>query len=117
MILIPVSVGELLDKITILQIKNENTDNYYVELELDYLTQIALENDFYNELFLDELKEVNQRLWEIEDEIRLKEKTSSFDNEFIELARQVYITNDKRAKIKKDINEYYGSALQEVKLY
>lgn len=117
MINIPVSVGELLDKITILQIKEKNTDNYYIELELGYLTQVALQQDVYNEAFLELLKEVNQTLWDIEDKIRLKEKENSFDDEFIELARSVYITNDKRAKIKSDINDYYNSSLKEIKLY
>jgi hypothetical protein len=117
MIDIPVSIGELLDKITILQIKEENTDNVYIKLELGYLTQTALQHDVYNEAFLELLKEVNRTLWDIEDNIRIKEKENSFDDEFIELARSVYITNDKRAKIKSDINEYYDSPLREIKLY
>ena len=117
MIYIPVSVGELLDKITILQIKQENTDNFFVNLELETLTKIALQNDVYNDTFIDFLKQVNQILWDIEDRIRIKEKENCFDKEFIELARAVYINNDKRAKIKLDINEYYDSPLREIKLY
>lgn len=117
MIVIPVSIGELLDKITILQIKKENTDNAYVNLELNSLTKIAIHNDVYNEVFLESLKEVNQQLWDIEDQIRINEKEHIFDDKFIELARSVYLTNDKRAKIKADINDYYNSTLREIKLY
>ena len=114
---IPVSVGELLDKITILQIKEKHSNNSYITKELNLLTDIAKFNDLYNKLFLDELLEVNQKLWTIEDKLRELEKTKQFDETFIELARQVYITNDKRAAIKRSINEYYGSELFEIKIF
>jgi hypothetical protein len=114
---IPVSVGELLDKITILQIKAKHSNNSYITKELNLLTDIAQFNDLYNDFFINELFEVNQKLWNIEDQLREIEKTQTFDGTFIELARQVYITNDKRAAIKRSINEYYDSELFEVKLH
>jgi predicted DNA-binding protein YlxM (UPF0122 family) len=119
----PISVGELLDKISILQIKSQFTDNPYVINERDHLIQIAKENDVYNQDFLNQLFEVNKKLWDIEDKLRLIEKQQTddkvfvFDDSFIPLARSVYITNDIRAKIKKEINEKYGSEYQEIKCY
>ena len=116
--LVPVSVGELLDKISILQIKNKHSPtNSFINSELTSLIKIAKEQKIYDLDFLNELYNVNQKLWTIEDEIRLKEKNKMFDSEFIELARSVYITNDERAKIKKNINKKYNSEYQEVKLY
>jgi predicted nucleic acid-binding Zn-ribbon protein len=115
--LIPVSVGELIDKITILEIKSMFTDNEYIKRELEELnkikssiTQYILEHEI-------ELKKVNEKLWKIEDKIREKEKLKEFDEEFIELARQVYITNDKRAEIKTKINIQTNSNFREIKLY
>jgi len=116
-ITIPISVGELLDKISILQIKSQFTDSPYVLKEKEYLIQIAKENDVYNQDFLNQLLEVNSKLWTIEDTLREFEKKHVFDDEFIRNARLVYITNDKRAKIKKEINEKYNSEYQEVKCY
>ena len=122
-ITIPISVGELLDKISILQIKSQFTNNSYVINERDHLIQIAKENGVYNQDFLNQLLEVNKKLWDIEDKLRLIEKQQTdykvfvFDDSFIPLARSVYITNDIRAKIKKEINEKYGSEYQEVKCY
>jgi len=122
-IVIPISIGELLDKISILQIKSQFTDNPYVIEERDHLIQIAKENDVYNQDFLNQLLEVNKKLWDIEDKLRLIEKQQTddkvfvFDDSFIPLARSVYITNDIRAKIKKEINEKYGSEYQEIKCY
>lgn len=116
-ITIPVSVGELIDKITILEIKNFLSDDSYIQKELDELnkikstlTQSILEYQF-------ELKKINEKLWKIEDKIRQKEKLQEFDNEFIELARSVYITNDKRAEIKKKINDLCNSEFKEIKIY
>ena len=116
-ITIPVSVGELLDKISILEIKSMFTDNEYVLKELedlnkikDTLTQFTLE-------YMNELREVNLKLWKIEDELRELEKKQDFGEKFIELARSVYITNDKRARIKKMINEETNSDYKEIKLY
>jgi len=122
-IVIPISIGELLDKISILQIKSQFTDNPYVIEERDHLIQIAKENEVYNQDFLNQLLKVNKKLWDIEDKLRLIEKQQTddkvfvIDDSFIPLARSVYITNDIRAKIKKEINEKYGSEYQEVKCY
>lgn len=113
----PVSVGELLDKISILQIKSQYTDNDYVHKELKELISIAQENDVYSDDWIYKLYEVNSILWKIEDDLRQFEKDHLFDEDFIHNARLVYITNDKRASIKKEINEFYNSEFQEVKLY
>lgn len=120
-ILAPISLGELIDKITILQIKTQHLqgtalENVKKELE-------ALETTLNNlQLNLDptliqRLKEVNQDLWKIEDDIRDQERQNNFDATFIELARSVYQQNDRRAAIKKEINTTYGSALMEEKSY
>jgi len=114
---IPVSVGELLDKITILEIKSQYTKNEYVSKELQELNQIKSTLTQYTLEYINQLKEVNQKLWKIEDKLREKEKLQEFDEEFIELARSVYKTNDLRAQIKKEINEKTQSTYQEVKLY
>ena len=117
----PVSLGELIDKITILQIKKEKMSGdklRNVEKELNYLNKICNELDIQIELrFYAELKIINITLWEIEDQIRLKENKQEFDNEFIELARSIYRQNDKRASIKKEINYQYSSNLIEEKFY
>ena len=116
-ITIPVSIGELVDKITILEIKSLFSDDKYLEQELNELneikntvTSITLEKEL-------QLKEVNEKLWKIENKLRLKEKLQEFDNEFIDLARQVYLTNDRRAEIKRQINEQTNSLYREIKLY
>jgi hypothetical protein len=116
-ITIPISVGELLDKISILEIKSLFTDSEYVTKELEelnliksFLTQYTLEYEI-------QLKKVNETLWKIEDKLREKEKLQEFDEEFIELARSVYKTNDERARIKKEINELCNSEYKEIKLY
>ena len=116
-ITIPVSVGELLDKISILEIKAFLTDNEYVQKELNELNQIKSTLTQYTLEYEVQLKEVNQKLWKIEDKIREKEKLKEFDDEFIELARSVYIINDERAKIKRKINEQTDSDYKEIKLY
>lgn len=114
---IPISVGELLDKITILEIKSQYTTNEYVSKELKELNQIKSTITQYTLEYMNELREVNQKLWKIEDRLREKEKLQEFDEEFIELARSVYKTNDQRAQIKKEINEETQSTYQEIKLY
>jgi len=116
-ITIPISVGELIDKISILQIKSLFTDNEYVQKELNELNQIKSTLTQYTLEYEVQLKKVNEKLWKIEDRIREKEKLQEFDDEFIELARSVYITNDQRADIKKQINELTNSSFKEVKLY
>lgn len=118
---IETSIGEIVDKLSILKIKKNNikdeTKLININKEYDYLFQITFdelkieESDFY------ELVIINERLWDIEDSIRDKERDSLFDSEFIELARSVYFTNDKRAEIKKNINLKYGSQFVEEKSY
>jgi hypothetical protein len=114
---IPVSVGELLDKITILEIKSMFTDDEYVTKELNDLNIIRSTITYYTADHMNRLREVNKTLWEIEDKLRKLEKEQRFDEEFIELARSVYATNDERARIKKEINEITNSSFKEVKIY
>ena len=122
--LIPISWGELFDKITILQIKIENIKEKNalknVKTEHDQLNTIYNSNFLKDEIarcLFNYLKEINQKLWDIEDKIRDKEKSKKFDKEFIELARNVYFTNDKRSRIKRNINETFGSKIIEEKSY
>jgi hypothetical protein len=114
---IPISVGELLDKISILQIKSLFTDDEYVQKELHELNIIKSTITQYTLEYEIKLKQVNEKLWKIEDKLRQLEKEQRFDNEFIELARSVYITNDERARIKKEINELTNSNYKEIKVY
>lgn len=116
-ITIPVSVGELIDKITILEIKAFFTDNEYVHKELEELNMIRSVLTQPLLPYEIKLKKVNEKLWKIEDKLREKEKLQEFDDEFIELARSVYKTNDQRSQIKKQINELCNSEYQEIKLY
>ena len=116
-ITIPISVGELLDKISILEIKAFFTDDEYVYKELEDLNQIKSTLTQYTLEYEVQLKRVNETLWNIEDKIRQKEQRQEFDDEFIELARSVYINNDERARIKKQINEETNSTYREVKVY
>lgn len=115
---IPISVGELIDKITILEIKSERIKHpgklQNVNKELELLNDKIVNLNISNEIF-DELKETNEKLWDIEDMLRQKEKKQEFDDEFIRLARGVYFTNDKRSDLKKSINLMYGSELHEEK--
>ena len=118
---VPISFGELWDKYTILLIKQnkikDETKLNFVILEIKLLDEL-MNNLLYNEneLFIN-LYDINQKLWDIEDKIRIKEKNKSFDNEFIELARSVYYKNDIRAEIKKQINILFDSNIHEVKYY
>lgn len=114
---IPISVGELLDKISILSIKSQYTDNSYVTKELQDLISIAKKHQVYDYFYLAKLLSINRKLWKIEDDLRVLEKLKTFNEEFIELARSVYITNDLRALIKKEINEKYKSSYQEIKVH
>lgn len=121
---VPVSIGELVDKITILLIKSERIADSeklaHVQKELDLLTK-RLESVPGGRLQFKELESellrVNGKLWEIEDDIREKERAGEFDQRFIELARAVYITNDRRFALKNEINQQAGSAVREVKSY
>ena len=112
-----ISVGELLDKISILEIKAFLTNNEYVHKELEELNQIKSTITQYTLEYEVQLKKVNETLWKIEDRLREKEKLKEFDEEFIQLARNVYITNDQRAELKRQINEETGSHYREIKLY
>jgi len=118
---IEVSIGEIVDKLTILHIKKNNISNEQklqnIINEYNYLyeivfNQLEIEQEDYNKLIL-----INKELWDIEDLIRLKERSKEFDDEFISLARKVYITNDKRADLKKVINLKYHSTFVEEKSY
>jgi hypothetical protein len=119
--MVPVSWGELLDKITILQIKQERIEDpakrANVTTELDALVAIAEVAIQQAAVLLAGLKAVNEELWEIEDRIRDKERAQAFDAEFIALARAVYFTNDRRADLKRQMNGLLGSALVEEKSY
>ena len=115
--LVPISIGELLDKITILQIKSEHTDSVFVHQELKDLTKIAQDLGVYKNEYIDDLLRVNHKLWDVEDKLREHENKWVFDDEFIRLARSVYITNDERSRIKKRINDETSSEYSEVKLY
>ncbi len=120
MIEIPVSIGEIFDKITILQIKQDEikdpTKLKNVVKELALLSK-KVESINVNPELLQKLKQINQQLWNIEDEIRICEKNKEFGKKFVSLARLVYITNDKRADLKKQINQETGSELVEEKSY
>ncbi len=119
--LIKVSIGEIVDKLSILQIKksniNEESKLKNITYEFDYLHDIV-----FNKLQIEttdylKLVDVNKQLWDIEDSIRVKEFKKEFDDVFVSLARNVYIINDKRATIKKNINIKYSSELIEEKSY
>ena len=119
----PVSLGELVDKISILQIKTINIkDNEKLKLireELQLLNIILSEHVKKDDIqkYLESLIEINSKLWVIEDEIRDCERNKKFDQKFIDLARSVYFTNDKRSEVKLDINKKFGSKIIEVKSY
>ena len=123
-ILTEISAGELLDKLSILEIKLNKIKNPALlqEIKKDYniINEAKNKNinssNVINVLYKD-LKKINEQLWEIEDKIRLCEKNSDFKGKFIQLARDVYLTNDKRSKIKLEINKILGSNIQEVKQY
>tara|TARA_Y100000590_G_scaffold466082_1_gene640311 strand:- start:1223 stop:1606 length:384 start_codon:yes stop_codon:yes gene_type:complete len=119
----PISLGELIDKISILQIKHEKINDLkkkkIIANELQLLQDI-LHNNIDKELyesFLNKLITINKKLWSIEDDLRMHEKNKKFDDNFVELARSVYYSNDERAKIKLEINNKFGSKIIEVKSY
>ena len=123
-ILVPISPGELLDKITILEIKSERIDNLQkvanVRHELELLSKVWSDSVTEDKVIAglhQQLKTINEELWEIEDDIRDEERQNSFGERFIELARAVYVTNDKRAQAKKDVNLHLGSEIVEEKSY
>ena len=119
-----ISAGELVDKITILEIKKEKITNkeklIEIKKELDSLTNTfnkSIKKNINLETLTKELKNTNLKLWDIENKKRELEKKQGFGKEFIELARNVYLNNDKRAKIKFEINKLLGSNIKEVKQY
>lgn len=120
LVYVPVSVGELFDKYTILQIKElKIKDSVKLESvikECNYLKPFVNKYKFDFDI-ISELSEVNLLLWNIEDRIREKERCKEFDDEFIQLARNVYITNDKRSQIKNKINIILNSTLTDIKSY
>ena len=119
----PISLGELVDKISILIIKKKNIKDQkkidYVNKELDALQNTLIKYVNYNNIdkYLNELIDINSKLWKVEDEIRECERNKKFDENFIKLARSVYFTNDERANAKSNINKIFGSELVEVKSY
>ncbi len=123
-ILVEVSVGELLDKLSILEIKKEKIKDpeklKYINDEYEILKSEFDKNvksgDQLTKLF-EVLKEINSRLWVIEDDKRLCEKNSDFGEKFIKLSRDVHLLNDNRAKLKLEINNYTGSKIKEIKEY
>ena len=123
-ILVPIAPGELLDKITILEIKSERIDNPQkvanVRHELELLRKVWSDSVTEDKVIADlhqQLKTINEELWDVEDDIRDEERQNRFGERFIELARAVYITNDKRAQSKKDVNLHLGSEIIEEKSY
>ena len=123
-ILTEISAGELLDKISILEIKLEKIkdkenlqeiNKEYKSLNVSKKSHLKVTPDIQN--LISQLKDVNMKLWSIEDEKRICEKNKDFSKKFIELSRNVYINNDKRAKIKSEINKLLGSNIKEVKKY
>jgi len=123
-ILIPISPGELLDKITILEIKSERIESAEKKAnvinELGMLTKVwtdAVSEDADIISMRSELKKINEALWDIEDDIRDEERAKRFSDKFIELARSVYVTNDQRADVKKRINVHLKSDIVEEKSY
>ena len=123
-ILTEISAGELLDKISILEIKlNKIKDHVLlneVRKEYDILNEIKSKNVSFSDkidILYNNLKETNKKLWEIENEIRLCEKNSDFKEKFIQVSRDIYFANDKRSKIKLEINKTLGSNIKEVKQY
>ena len=123
-ILTEISAGELLDKISILEIKLDNIkdkdklieiNKEYKSLEETKKSNIEISENL--EKLVNQLKEINLKLWNIEEQKRLCEKNSDFGKNFIQLSRNVYLNNDKRAKVKSDINKLLGSNIKEVKSY
>jgi uncharacterized protein YukE len=121
---VPVSPGEVLDKITILEIKSERMSD--PEKVANVRAELALLQETWEGTIRDsdviqglhaKLKEINEALWEIEDDIRDKERAKEFDERFIELARAVYVTNDQRSQVKKELNLHLGSEILEEKSY
>ena len=123
MISIPVSIGEMIDKLSILQVKKnkvkDKTKLEFIDREFELLYNFSSEylNNSETELIYHKLVSVNTNLWEIEDELRVMEKEKNFGNEFVSSARKVYFTNDERFRLKNEINLITESEIREVKEY
>jgi hypothetical protein len=123
MVNVPVSVGELIDKLSILQVKKSKVKNpdklKFIEKEYELL--LSMSSEYFNNVDIietyKELVDVNTKLWEVEDELRVLENTKKFDDKFIELARAVYYTNDNRFRLKDKINNLTNSEIKEQKDY
>ena len=119
----PVSLGELLDKISILIIKEKNIvddqKQYHIKNELDFLNKTLEDSISRSQVkeYIEKLIEINSKLWLIEDDIRDCERKKQFDQKFIDLARAIYIKYDRRSEIKLEINKKFGSKIVEVKSY
>ena len=118
---VPISIGELIDKVTILEIKKDKLKNLKLKnilKELSFLRAVLEKNSIFirYDIYF-QLKSINLKLWDIEDKIRIKEKNKEFDNEFIELARSVYLNNDRRSETKKELNIMFNSEIIEEKSY
>ena len=123
-ILAEISAGEFFDKLSILEIKLNKIKDFVLlnEVKKEYEILNETKNNNINfskeiEILYKDLKETNEKLWKVEDEIRLCEKNSDFKDKFIQLSRDVYFTNDKRSKTKSEINKILGSNIKEVKQY
>lgn len=123
MVSVPVSVGELIDKLSILQVKKSKVKNpdKLKFIEKEYGLLLSMSSEYFNNVEIietyKELVDVNLKLWEVEDELRVIENTKVFDNKFIELARAVYYTNDERFRLKDRINNLTNSEIKEQKDY
>jgi hypothetical protein len=123
MVTVPVSVGEMIDKLSILQVKKNNIKDenklVFINKEFELLYNFSSEylSNLETESIYHRLVEVNSNLWEVEDKLRIMEKEQRFDEEFISLARKVYFTNDERFRLKNEINLITDSEIREIKDY
>jgi hypothetical protein len=123
MVTVPVSVGEMIDKLSILQVKKNNVKDenklVFINKEFELLYNFSSEylSNLETESIYHRLVEVNSNLWEVEDKLRIMEKEQRFDDEFISLARKVYFTNDERFTLKNEINLITDSEIREIKDY
>ena len=123
MVSVPVSVGEMIDKLSILQVKKNNVKDenklVFIKKEFELLYNFSSEylSNPETESIYHRLVEVNSNLWEVEDKLRIMEKEQRFDEEFVSLARKVYFTNDERFRLKNEINLITDSEIREIKDY
>ena len=123
MVTVPVSVGEMIDKLSILQVKKNNVKDenklVFINKEFELLYNFSSEylSNLETESIYHRLVEVNSNLWEVEDKLRIMEKEQRFDEEFVSLARKVYFTNDERFTLKNEINLITDSEIREIKDY